>query len=338
MNLSPDRIINIANAYFDSCVLFAAVEMGLFAELEKAGTSNGASLAKSLGLDPTATIRLLDSCVALNLVRKDKIGYSLTEESKIFLAPNSHADISGALRYNRDVYSAWGRLSDYVRTGKPVEDPRLHLGEDEERTRGFVYSMHRRALGIGRVVVPQLPLHENSRILDVGGGPGTFSMMIAQRFAGCESIVVDLPAVSAIGKQIVKDSGMHDRVSYLPGDYHTIAFPSGRDAVLFLGVLHQESAESICGLFSKAFEALYPGGIIVVMDVMTDETRCAPKFSTMFSLNMALTTNNGWVFSDNDLKSWLHQSGFEEFRIKPAGGAMPHWIATARRPTERQHL
>lgn len=67
--------------------------------------------------------------------------------------PGSAADLSGAIRYNRDVYHAWGRLREMVQTGKPVERPQLHLGEDEERTRTFVLAMHYRGLGIGRAVV-----------------------------------------------------------------------------------------------------------------------------------------------------------------------------------------
>ena len=99
----------------------------------------------------------------------------------MFLVPGAPGDLSGAIRYNRDVYTAWGRLAEMVRTGRPVERPEVHLGEDGERTRTFVLSMHGRALGIGRSVVPQLKLAGRKKLFDVGGGPGTYSVLIAQK-------------------------------------------------------------------------------------------------------------------------------------------------------------
>src|SRR5581483_5190289 len=110
--------------------------------------------------------------------------------ASVFLTPGSPADLSTAIRYNRDIYSAWGKLAQFVRTGAPVEAPEIHLGDDPERTRTFVMSMHGRALGIGRGVVPLLDLAGRRKLLDVGGGPGTFSVLITQAFPDVRSIVL----------------------------------------------------------------------------------------------------------------------------------------------------
>ena len=61
------------------------------------------------------------------------------------LVPGGPADLSKAVRYNQDVYPAWGRLADLARTGEPVESPQLHLGDDPERTRRFALSMRGRS-------------------------------------------------------------------------------------------------------------------------------------------------------------------------------------------------
>lgn len=68
---------------------------------------------------------------------------------------------------------------------------------------------------------------------------------------------------------------------------------------------------------------------MVVMDLMTDETRIAPKFSALFAVNMALTTQNGWVFSDRELKDWMLAAGFEPGRTRSVPPPMPHWIVEA---------
>jgi hypothetical protein len=62
-----------------------------------------------------------------------------------------------------------------------------------------------------------------------------------------------------------------------------------------------------------------------------DNTRQNPEFNTLFCVNMALTAENGWVFSDLELKEWLEEAGFVEFTVKPLPPLMPHWFATARK-------
>ena len=74
-----------------------------------------------------------------------------------------------------------------------------------------------------------------------------------------------------------------------------------------------------------------PSGRIHVMDLMTDASHTAPKFSALFAVNMALTTENGWVFSDQELSEWLERAGFCDINIRPLPPPMPHWLASARK-------
>jgi cyclopropane fatty-acyl-phospholipid synthase-like methyltransferase len=239
--------------------------------------------------------------------------------------------LSGAIRYNRDVYGAWGKLKEMVRTGKPVERPEIHLGEDLERTRTFVLAMHGRALGIGQAVVPLLDLSGRKRLLDIGGGPGTYSTLIARAFPRIECTVLDLPEVVRVADDLILQAGAQDRVKTLSGDYHQEPFPSDQDAVIFFGVLHQESPEDIRALLLRANQALSQGGVLYVLDMMTDASHTQPKFSALFGLNMALTTPYGWVFSEDELKGWILEAGFTEFLCRPLPPPMPHWLASAKK-------
>ena len=95
------------------------------------------------------------------------------------------------------------------------------------------------------------------------------------------------------------------------------------------GALHQESPEQIVDILRRAHRALKPGGRLFVLDRMTDETHTAPAFSALFAVNMALTTENGWVFSDAELKGWMREAGFEPGETRPVPPPMPHWLVTA---------
>jgi len=331
--LTPAPIMDLANAYFDSCVLFASAELGVFEAVARLGSPTGDALAQALGLNLRGASLLLDACVAVGLLRKDRDTYTNTEASSAFLVPGQPGDLTRAIRYNQDIYGAWQHLTQLARTGAPVESPKLHLGADPERTRRFVMSMHGRAMAIGRPVLAMLDLRGKKQLLDIGGGPGTYSVLISQANPEIRCTVLDLPEVVAVARELIIGQGAADRVETLPGDYHTAELPSGNDVVNFFGCLHQESPDSIRDLFRRAYKSLRPGGAVYVMDMMTNASHTQPKFSALFAVTMALTTEHGWVFSAAELQGWLKEAGFQDFAVRPLPAPLPHWLASARKPS-----
>ena len=326
---SIQEIVDLASAYYGSAVLFAALEHEVFAKVE-AGTLDVSSRGMRL---------LADACVALGLLEKREGAYLNTPAGKLALVPGAPADLTKAIRYNRDVYPAWGKLAAFVETGKPVERPEIHLGEDAARTKAFAASMFGRAMGIGRGVVPMLDLSPTdgaaageTRILDLAGGPGAYAILMCQANPKATCVTVDLPAISAEAAGYVAKMGLAARIECRAGDYHRDEYETAAyDIVTIFGALHQESPAQIVGILSRAYRALKPGGRVVVLDMMTDETHAAPTFSALFALNMALTTENGWVFSDAELKGWMREAGFEPGETRPVPPPMPHWLVGGRK-------
>ena len=139
--------------------------------------------------------------------------YHNSTQAESFLVPSSPTGLSAAIRYNPDVYQAWGRLPDLIRSGKPVEKPEIDLGGDPVRTREFVLATPGRALGIGRVVVPQLKLEGRRRVLDLGCGGGTYSALIARAHPQISCTVIDLPGVLAVAVavELIAEQGVSER-------------------------------------------------------------------------------------------------------------------------------
>lgn len=319
---SIQDIVDLASAYYGSAVLFAAIDCDVFAQVAQ-GTFDASSRGMRL---------LADACVAEGLLEKRGDGYVNTPAAQAALVPGGPADLTNAIRYNRDVYPAWGRLAGFARTGRPVERPELHLGEDAARTQAFAAAMFGRATGIGRGVVPMLAGMEG-RLLDLAGGPAAYAILLCQANPGLSCTTVDLPAISDAAKGYVARFGLADRITCRAGDYHTDTYePEAYDVVTVFGALHQESPDQIVDILRRAHRALRPGGALHVLDVMTDETHAAPKFSALFALNMALTTENGWVFSDAELKTWMRTAGFEPGETRAVPPPMPHWLVSAVKP------
>ena len=327
---SIQEIVDLASAYYGSAVLFAAIDNDVFARVEAGEFASATEAAL-----PRGVRLLLDACVAEGLLEKNDGVYSNTAAGRMALVPGGPADLTKAIRYNRDVYPAWGRLADFARTGKPVERPEIHLGEDPVRTKAFAASMFGRAMGIGRSVVPMVDLKASVeggeiRLLDLAGGPAAYAILLCQENPSLKCVTVDLKAISAEAAGYVERFGLRDRIECRAGDYHTDTYEKGAyDAVTIFGALHQESPAQIVDILKRAHDALKPGGRLFVLDMMTDATRTVPKFSALFAVNMALTTENGWVFSDEELKGWMREAGFRPGETRAVPPPMPHWLVTA---------
>ena len=332
--LTLKGIVDLASAFYSSAVLFAALDADIFTEIKKAGeAATAAEIARRTGRDGRGMRLLLDACVALGLLTKDADNvYLNTSATGQALVTGGHHDLTRAIRYNRDVYPAWGKLGELVKTGKPVEKPSIHLGDNPARTKAFAAAMFARAVGIGRSVVPMLGFpHTCEKVLDLAGGPAAYAVLIAKHYHDVKKIVtVDLPAISAEAKDLVATEQLSDRIECRAGDYHTDEYEKGAyDAVTIFGALHQESPADIVRILGKAAAALKKGGRIYVLDMMTDATHANPPFSALFAINMALTMPNGWVFSDEELKGWLADSGFTGMTTTHVPPPMPHWLVTA---------
>ncbi len=330
----PAKIMQMANAFHESCVLFAALDLDIFSLLEEFGQADAGQIADASHASPRGIRLLLDGCAAIGLVKKDaRDFYSNTEESQTFLVRSRSGYLGSAIKYNRDVYAAWGRLREMVETGKPVEEPELHLGSDPERTRTFVTAMHGRAMAIGRAVIPHLDLSDCSKLLDIGGGSGAYSILLARRWPHLQSVVFDLPAVAGIAGEFIEAERLSERIRCVEGNYNTDLLPDENfDTAILFGILHQESPGNIQKLLQRVCNVLKPGGSMYVLDMMTDSTRYRPRFSALFAINMALTARDGWVFSDSELCRWACEAGFSDFDCRPLPPPMPHWLAKAKKP------
>ena len=325
--LNPSALIQLSTAYWDSQTLLTANRIGLFEQLSAGGKSLQ-DVCAALDIQPRQTELFLKSCVALGLVVEEEGAYSNTSLSQAFLVPGGPTYLGDALRYSDNLYATWGNLEQALKDGKPPMATEQYTGEDEERTRNFVYGMHNRALGIGHILSELVDLSGRNRMIDVGGGPGTYSALFAKRNHELNSLVLDLPGVVKIAKEIIASLGMSERVKTQAMDYMVDDFPGGNDVVLISGVFHRETPETCRGFIRRAYAALQPGGLLIINDVFADEGRTSPLFATLFGLNMMLTAPDGGVHADSDVAAWIKEEGFREVGRIPFPPPMPHRIVT----------
>ncbi len=327
----PSSIVRLSTAYWESQTLLTANRLRVFDFLAD-GARAADEVAAGLQLDPRSTGLLLRACVGLGFLKEAAGRFENTPTAAVFLVSRSPAFMGNVIRYSDQLYATWGKLEDALRSGKPALPAETYLGDDPARTRSFVVAMHERALGIARALVPILDLQGRRSMLDVGGGPGTYSVLLTERFPGLKSEVIELPGVAAVARELVAAAGASDRVTLRDGDYHSADFGSGKDVVLMSGMFHRETEAACRGLIARAAACMNPGGLLVVSDVFTDQGGSHPTFAAMFGLNMMLTAPDGGVHADSDVMRWMGDCGFRDMRMVPLPPPMPHRVVLGVKP------
>jgi 3-hydroxy-5-methyl-1-naphthoate 3-O-methyltransferase len=303
------RLNRLAIGGWAAQALFAANRLGVFDLLKEGRSLTAAEVAGELGTDEDATGRLLGALVAIALLEHEdgRFANGLAAEEHLVSGPESLAtwvDLIGG--WNQ----TFGSLADSVRSGEPAEVPEEKLGQSAEYTRRFIIGMHDYAIGPGRELARHLDLGDRRRLLDVGGGPGTYSILLAEAHPELECVVLDLPEVVEIAREVIAQHGLEDRVTTAAGDYHSGDFPGGFDTALVSNVLHQEDRASCARILSQAHTAVEPGGLGVVHAMFLNERGDGPVWPALHNLLMLLVYRGGRAYSVEETFRMLEGAGF----------------------------
>lgn len=328
--VTPARIRQVANAAKQSMTLRAGVRLRLFSALAEAPGSTAAQVAAAAGADAVATARLLDGLAALDFVRKEGDRYSNTEEADAFLVEGRPDYQGGYVAYLTDVIAHWLRLDEAVRRGRRL--PGTYAVEsDPDRAADFMAAMHANAVLNAPFLVGSLDLSGVRRVLDVGGGVGTYSAFLALARPDLEAAVLDLPEVVPLAKRYLASYPLGGRVRAVPGDYRDADYGHGYDLALLVFVIHQEPPETVRRMLEGVHRALNPGGSVVVGTFFVDGSRTSPAFAALFDVDMLVTTDAGRAYTRAEAEAMLTAAGFADVR-RLEGCPTPADFLVARRP------
>lgn len=325
---NPTRILDLANAFWGSAALLAAVEYNLFGHLD-AGATTAVEVAQRAGLPLRSTQMLLDAVAALGLCEKESDRYRNGPEAAAFLVPGRPGSLATALGYNTRLFPAWARLAESVRRDAPIVETTTYTGNDADRTRAFVQAMHQRALGMARGLLGAVDVAGRHHLVDVAGGPGTLSVLLCQRQPELRATVLELPGIAAAARELVAAQGLADRVTHRDCDVLVADLGGGYDAALVSGLLHREPAAACKELLARLHHALVPGSVVYIVDVMRDASRVGPPIAALFALNMLLTSERGGCHADVDHVAWLEELGFTDVSIARPTPPMMHTVVRA---------
>jgi hypothetical protein len=321
MNPTPDRILQTGTAFWASKTLLSAVEMELFTDLAR-HPGDLATVQGRLGLHPRAARDFLDALVALGFLQRIDGIYRNTPETDLFLDKSKPSYIGGMLEMcNHRLYGFWGSLTTAVRTGEPQNesrgghDPFAAIYADPARLREFLHAMSGVSRGANQAIAAQFPWSGYHTCADIGTAQGDLVTQIALVHPHLRGTGFDLPEVGPIFDEYVESHGVSDRVRFAGGSFFTDDLPRA-DVILFGHILHDWDLPTKRMLLGKAFDALPPGGAVVVYDAIIDDGRSENAFGLLMSLNMLIETPGGFDFTGADCIGWMNEAGFKDCRVE----------------------
>ena len=81
-------------------------------------------------------------------------------------------------------------------------------------------------------------------------------------------------------------------------------------------ILHDWNLDEKLMLLGKAYEAVPPGGAVVIYDSIIDDDRSKNAFGLLMSLNMLIETPGGFDYTGADCQAWMRKAGFRETRVE----------------------
>lgn len=319
----PDAIMKIAAGFMAAKHLFAASELGLFEALADSPATLGA-LADRTGLTRRAARISADAMVALGLLARDGETYRNADAAEAFLAGRAGADLRPFLRFwDRISYPAWADLAHALGRG-----PRQEIfAMDDELQEVASAGIEAVLAGPAAALATVYDFAPHHRLLDVGGGTGSWSIAVARSHPHLDATVIDLPVVAAIAAERVAAAGLAPQVDVIARDVKQSRIPGGYDAFLVANLVHYWSPEDNQRLLRRVRAAAEPGACLLLADFWTDATHTRPVHAALMAGEFAVHLKDGDVYSVDELCDWLAATGWRFNEHLPLAGPQSLLVA-----------
>lgn len=295
-----EKINDLTWAYRESRVLQVANSIGIFELLsnQKLGLDEICRICKT---KPDLTERLLIASVAMGLLDKDDQCYCNSDFANKYLTSGKKLYQGNMIAHSAKVWQFWDTLEGQIRETEKESDPK-------EDHRNFIMAMENITLGErGKLFLDNIDLSQRKKLFDVGGGPGTYSILACKKYPQLEAVVFDLGETIAIAKEVIAREIMQDRITVIEGNWNTDNFGCENDVVLFSNVLHGGENETAMKL-KKAYDSLIPGGLLVIQEFLLNENKTGPLIPALFNVMAG-------AFSTEEIKRLINEAGFIDVEI-----------------------
>ncbi len=322
--VTPQRIFEIAQGFMVSKHLFAASELGLFEALGE-GPADLDGLAARIGLTRRTARISADAMVAIGLLERHGDQYTNSPVAAMFLAGVTPADLRPLLKlWDQLSYPAWQDLAGTLGRGRPTHEI---FEIDDELVPVVSAGIEAATAGACHALPEAAALPPGSRVLDIGGGTGSWSIALAAADPTLTATVFELASVARVARERARGTAYSDRVDVHDGDVLADDLPAGFDAFLVANLVHYYTPETNTAILRRIRAAAEPGARLLLADFWTDPTHTQPLPAALMAGEFAIHLNDGDVYSVEECGAWLAATGWRLTGHVPLAG--PITLVTA---------
>ena len=242
MEKSRQELFRIISGCKLTQALYVAAKLGIADHLAR-GPMSADELAKKVGANPKALLRLMRHLAAIDVFTQDRSKrFGLTGVGELLREDNPESMKYGAIYAGEENYKATGDLLHTVRTGE-IAFNHLYgkghfefLAEHPEASSTFNRAM---AQSLRRLQNPLESYDFSGKhlIVDVGGGRGDLITSIIRANPILKGILFDLPQGIGEAPSLLKSKEVADRCQISAGSFFN-SVPEGGDVYVLSRILH----------------------------------------------------------------------------------------------------
>jgi 2-polyprenyl-3-methyl-5-hydroxy-6-metoxy-1,4-benzoquinol methylase len=311
-NLVPKPLIDTQVAFNSARSIIAAADLGLFEALEKS-SKTFEELALNISSHPAATKSLLDCLVGVGYINWKNGKYSLRPKYYKWLLKEYPTNIIGKLKFQISEWNWMGHLEEYVQSGRSID---IHSTMSKDEWSLYQEGMRSLAINTSKELAEKMQLPANAtKMLDIGGAHGLYSLELCKKNPLLMSIVLELPGAIEKGSEIAAQHNLYNRLNYKVGNVLTEDLGEKEyDVIMINNLVHHFTVEENYSLAKKIARALKPGGIFCIGELIRlQKPGEGGVAAATAGLYFALTSSSG-TWSLEEIKSWQKNAGLKPYK------------------------
>ncbi len=299
------ELLATSSSYWKGCTLQAGVRLGIFTLIGNKELPLS-DICNAIQSNERGTELLLNALSSMNLLIKTSTSYKNTPFSYEYLCYNSPGYMGHIILHHHHLLDGWAQLDQAVLTGAPIR--KRSYGEDQERE-SFLMGMFNIAIRIAPDLAFKVDLTGRRKLLDLGGGPGTYAIHFCLVNPHLQAVIFDRSTTEPFANKTVTKYDLSDRITFAAGDFNLDEIPQGPYDVAWLShILHSNPPEDCQEILSKTIAVMEPGGVLLIHDFILDTNKDSPQYAALFALNM-LINNPGRTYSGDEIEEMLFNGG-----------------------------
>ena len=318
--------------YASDMLLTAIVHLDLFSWLEQHPATRE-EICRAFETTPRPTDVMLTLFAAMGFVEERRQVFHLTPlaaEHLVKTSPWFLGPYYESLK-NRPVALD---LVKVLRTGKPANWSSQKDGKDwhvametEEFAAQFTAAMDCRGVYLAQALWKSVDLAGRRHLLDIAGGSGVYACSLVTHHPQLTATVFEKPPVDTIAARAIGNRGCAEKVRVAAGDMLTGPLPADADLHLYSNVLHDWDEPVVRQLIVKSFDALPPGGLLVIHDAFLNAAKTGPLHVAEYSV-LLMHSSEGRCYSTREMEQYLTDAGFHDVKYRDTAAARGVMTAT----------